>query len=65
MAIAIKTAKLNFQKTDHVFRINVRLTTVFDVFLVVFDLALRGELVALGARLGVVLLLGVFLLSAI
>ncbi|BED88388.1 hypothetical protein PspMM1_08560 [Pseudoalteromonas sp. MM1] len=65
MAIAIKTAKLNFQNIDHVFLINERLTTVLDAFLVAFDLALRGELVALDARLEVVLLLGVFLLSAI
>ena len=64
MAIAIKTAKLSFQKTDHVFLINERLTTVVAVFFVDLGLALRGELLAFVARLEGVLLLGVFLLSA-
>nr|WP_276753205.1 hypothetical protein [Pseudoalteromonas marina] len=64
MAIAIKAAKLSFQKTDHVFLINERLTTVVAVFFVDLGLALRGELLAFVARFEGVLLLGVFLLSA-
>ncbi|EAW29240.1 hypothetical protein ATW7_10488 [Alteromonadales bacterium TW-7] len=64
MDIEIKTAKLSFQKTDHVFLINERLTTVVAVFFVDLGLALRGELLAFVARFEGVLLLGVFLLSA-
>ena len=64
MAIAIKTAKLSFQKTDHVFLINERLTTVLAAFFVDLGLVLRGELLAFVARLEGVLLLSVFLLSA-
>ena len=65
IAIAIKTAKLSFQNTDHVFLIKERLTVVSTVFLLPFEVLFFVLLDDLLARLTAGLLVGVFLLSAI
>ncbi|MDQ2042201.1 MULTISPECIES: hypothetical protein [Pseudoalteromonas] len=61
----MKTAKLNFQNTDHVFRIKERLTVDLTVFLRPFEVLFFVVLDDFLARLAAGLLVGVLLLSAI